>query len=789
MRTFMLAVTGLVIAVAACSSYGTSVVEVGKTRAQVASVSLTIPSSLLAGQTARAVATPKDANGAALTDRPVAWYTSSGSIASVNDSGVISAVAPGTAVVSTVSEGISGQARLAVMPPPPTPIATVAVAGTPPAVLIGQTAHATAILEDSSGNLLSGRIVTWASSNSSVATVDTAGTIKAIGSGNAMIKATSEGKTNSSSFSVSAPAAIPVASVSVSPASATLQVGGSAQLTATTSDANGNVLTGRVIGWSSSNTSIATVSSSGLVTAVAGGSVSITAASEGQTASAAITVSPPAPLPVASASVSPASSSLLIGATAQLSATTRDANNNVLTGRVITWSSLNAGVASVSSSGLVTAVAAGSATITATSETKTGTAAITVSAPAPVPVATVTVSPATSSLQVGGTVQLSAVTRDANSNVLIGRVVTWSSANPSIASVNSTSGLVTAVAAGSATITATSETKTGTAAITVSAPAPVPVATVTVSPASSSVQVGRTLQLSATTRDASGNVLTGRVVRWSSANTSIALVDSISGLFTAVAVGPVTITATSETKTGTGAFTGTTALPGPVWRGNEPAGMTTISDQSFATLPSSGWTLFGGAMLQSDNSGPQSPGSALVVPWSAGTAGGNGVGSAYNPLTGTINTLYMCVWLKFSSNWQGGNDLVNKIGFFYTPSGGPLVFEGYGAGSGPLLVNASIQAYGTNTNFVDTRVSGAHFTRGQWDLLEVVARANTAGNHDGSVDMYLNGVWVTSGTGIQWTQGATNWTQVTLDPIWSWPGETVVSNMDIRFDHVYLSRK
>jgi hypothetical protein len=94
---------------------------------------------------------------------------------------------------------------------------------------------------------------------------------------------------------------------------------------------------------------------------------------------------PPPPVPVASVSVSPASSSLLIGATAQLSAVTRDASNNVLTGRVVTWASANPSIASVSSTGLVRGVGAGSATITATSETKTGTATENVQAPPPPP--------------------------------------------------------------------------------------------------------------------------------------------------------------------------------------------------------------------------------------------------------------------------------------------------------------------------------------------------------------------------------------------------------------------
>jgi uncharacterized protein YjdB len=387
MRAFILAVTGLIFAaIAACSSYGTSVVEVRGTKTPVASVSIKLPVSLAAGQSARATAIPKDANGVILTGRPVAWFTSSASIASVSDSGVVSAVAPGTALVSAVSEGVSGQATVAVTPPPPTPIATVIVTLSPSAVVAGQTAQASATLEDSSGNPISGRVVTWQSSNAAVATVDPVGTVKAIASGNAMIKASSEGKSNASALSVSAPAPIPVAVVSVTPSSASLQVGATVQLSAATRDANNNVLTGRVIGWSSGNSAIATVSSSGLVTAKGAGSVSITAASEGQTGLATVTVNPAAPAPVATVSVAPASSNVLVGATVQLSATPRDASGNALAGRVIAWSTPNGAIASVNpTTGLVTGVAVGSATINATSEGKTGSATINVQTPPPPP--------------------------------------------------------------------------------------------------------------------------------------------------------------------------------------------------------------------------------------------------------------------------------------------------------------------------------------------------------------------------------------------------------------------
>src|SRR5207253_76070 len=98
---------------------------------------------------------------------------------------------------------------------------------------------------------------------------------------------------------------------------------------------------------------------------------------------------------------------------------------------------------------------------------QSGTAAVTVS---PAPVALVTVAPATATVQVGQTVQLTATTKDANGNVLTGRTVTWATSNAALATVNG-SGLVTGVAAGGPiTITATSEGQSGTAAVTVNQP-------------------------------------------------------------------------------------------------------------------------------------------------------------------------------------------------------------------------------------------------------------------------------------------------------------------------------
>src|SRR5216117_116088 len=260
---------------------------------------------------------------------------------------------------------------------------------------------------------------------------------------------------------------------------------------------------------------------------------------------------------VVTVSVDPAAPSIMAGRTVQLTATPRDGSGNALTGRVVSWSTDNAAVATVNASGLVTGAAAGAATVTAMSESMIGSAAVTV-APANAAVASVTVSPATASVTAGQTAQLTATPQDASGTALTGRVVTWGSSNTAIATVNG-SGLVTAVAAGPATITATSEGQSGSAALTVTT---VPVASVVVSPATASRQVGQTVQLTATPQDASGTALTGRVVTWGSSNTAVATVNG-SGLVTGMAAGPATITATSEGQSGSAAITVTAAATNP----------------------------------------------------------------------------------------------------------------------------------------------------------------------------------------------------------------------------------
>jgi uncharacterized protein YjdB len=213
------------------------------------------------------------------------------------------------------------------------------------------------------------------------------------------------------------------------------------------------------IAWTSSNDAFATVSATGVVTGRSAGTAVISATSGGRSGSATVSV---IPVPVASVSVSPPSATLEPAQALTLTAEVRDANDAVVTDRVVTWASSNTAVATVSATGVVTAVAPGTATITATSETQSGSATITVQ-PA---VAYVIVSPGTVFMRRNGTVQLSATAYDAGGNVIIGRAVTWSSNDDRVATVSGT-GLVSASHAGTVTITATIGGKTGSAQVTV----------------------------------------------------------------------------------------------------------------------------------------------------------------------------------------------------------------------------------------------------------------------------------------------------------------------------------
>ncbi|MCY3712572.1 MAG: Ig-like domain-containing protein [Gemmatimonadetes bacterium] len=348
-----------------------------------------------------------------------------------------------------------------------------------------------------------------------------------------------------------APPPTPVAtSLTVAPSSHTLaMIGATVQLSATVRDQNNNPMTGQTVNWTSSNTAVATVSGSGLVTAVSNGTTQITARSGNVSGTSNITVAEPVPTRIV---VTPSSQTLeAIGATVQLSASVLDQRNNAMSGQTITWSSGDEAVATVSGTGLVTAVSNGMAEITARSGSLSDNATITVASP----VATsITIEPAAYTLEaIGATVQLTATVLDQRENEMSDATVTWSSGDESVATVDE-NGLVSAVADGMAEITAQSGDAMGTAAISVAVFEPV-ATSITIEPASHTLEaIGATVQLAATVLDQRENAMMDVTVTWSSGDDAKATVDE-NGLVTAVDNGMAEITAQSGDVMGTAAIT------------------------------------------------------------------------------------------------------------------------------------------------------------------------------------------------------------------------------------------
>lgn len=485
--------------------------------------------SALAGGTVPLTARAFDASGAAISAPILRWSSSDVSIATVAATGLVSALSPGTARIAVSSMGRSAVSTLTVLP---RPVAALALSPTQTSVIVGRTTNLIAIPRDAAGATLAGRVVTFTSSDVSVATVRSDGTVTGVAPGTATIVATSEGRSAQAIVTVNVP---PVQSVTITPGRDTLAVNSTRTFTVQLRDAAGALLVERPVVWSSSSTTVAIVSATGTVAALAPGTATITAASDGRTGTATVVV---VERLASAVTVTPASTALTVGRTLALTVQLTDAQGNVLNGRPIAFSSEKPDIATVSATGVVTAVSAGTTRIVVTSEGRTGFATIAVT---PIPVADVVVTPATASMTTGESLRLVAATLAADGTPLTGRTVEWRSGAPNVVSV-SPSGEVTALAAGTAVVLALSEGVSATATLTVRVP---PVTSIVLSPLTPTIDVARTVQLTAVARGPGGDPLNGRAITWRSSNEQVAFVSS-TGLVVGSRAGTATITATSE---------------------------------------------------------------------------------------------------------------------------------------------------------------------------------------------------------------------------------------------------
>ena len=320
-------------------------------------------------------------------------------------------------------------------------------------------------------------------------------------------------------------------------------IGATQQLSATVKDQNGAIMSGASVTWGSSSASIATVSSSGLVTSVADGAATITATSGSASGTASVTVAVPVSLELSDTVLS----FLALGDTAQLTATVKNAAGSTISALTVTWATSDDAVATVSSAGLVTSVADGSTTVTATSGELSDTVAVTVLQTATSVELSDTVLTFPS---LGDTATLSATVKDAAGSLVVGASVTWATSTEGVATV-SDGGLVTAVTNGTATVTASSGPLEATAAVTVTQAASSIELSDTVLTFAS---LAETTQLTATVKDANDSTMSGATVTWSTSDTTVATVSS-AGLVTSVVDGTATITAAAGSITATTSVT------------------------------------------------------------------------------------------------------------------------------------------------------------------------------------------------------------------------------------------
>lgn len=451
------------------------------------------------------------------TNKNINWSSSIESVASVNSTGLVTALTNGTSVITaTTVDGSFKDTSIATV----TTLATgVTISPTTFTIEIGDTQQLTAnVLPTTASN----KSVTWSSGSPTVASVNSTGLVTALTNGTSVITATTvDGShTNTSICTVDTA----VQSVSVTPESLSLNVGATSQLSATVLPVNAE---NKTVNWSSDHASIASVNSTGLVSAVSNGVAVITATTVdgSHTDTSTVTVS----TPVSSVVMTPEIFTVSVGETQQLTANVLPATAS---NKSVTWLSGTPSVATVSSTGLVTGVSNGSSIISVI--TVDGSHTDTSECTVITGVQSVSVAPPTITVNTGSTAQLTATVLPVDAT---NKNVVWSSDTLAVATVNNT-GLITGVSNGTAIIKAT--TVDGSFESTSTATVRTAVTSVTLNKSTSTLELEQTEQLSATVLPSTAS---NKNVTWS-ANNANATVSS-TGLVTGISIGSCTITATT----------------------------------------------------------------------------------------------------------------------------------------------------------------------------------------------------------------------------------------------------
>lgn len=468
---------------------------------------------------------------ASATNKKVSWTSSDDSIVAVDSKGKVSAKSEGSAtIVVSALDGSKKSAKCKVNVTKKEIVEkSITLIESSKTLYVGDKYLLDPVVQPNAN--LKSKIV-YTSSDEKVATVDKNGNIIAKKEGNANITLTLKDEKISATFKVIVKN-VDVSSVQVSPHSVTLETGSTINLQTTISPNNA---TNKNVTYTSSNSSIATVSSDGKITAISSGNCNITVTSNNnKTDIVNVTVNEKV-IPVTSVNASIKNESIAIGGTTSISATVNPSN---ATDKTLTYTSSNTKVATVDNKGIVKAISPGTVTITvATSSGLKSNLSLIVT---PKFVNKLVISSANSSIYIGKTTQLTTTITPSDAT---NKGVTYTSSNNKIATV-SQNGIVTGISQGEVTITVSTNDGSNLKTSLKIKVLPIEVSAIKVDKTSVKMSKNSTVTLKTTI---SPSTATNKSVTYKSSNTKVATVSS-SGVIKGVSNGKATVTITSVDNT------------------------------------------------------------------------------------------------------------------------------------------------------------------------------------------------------------------------------------------------
>ncbi len=538
------------------------------------SISVTGPANVVAaGSTLQlsAIGAYSDGTHATLSTQAT-WNASATALVTVDGTGLVTALKAGPVTITASMNGISGTMAVTVGS---ATLTSIAVTGPSTAPDAGTTEQLTAdgIFSDSSSETLTSQ-VTWQSSDSTVATISPAGLLTAINAGPVVMTASLGTVQGTMSFVVATASGSggtggsgggsggggsggggtgggggspTLSSISVIPSAFTVASGQTKQLSAQGAYSDGTTqdVTAQVA-WTANPINFVSVDASGLATGVSPGSSTITATLGSISGTATGTVNA---IVLNSITVTPSTASVAIGQTQSFTANGvfSDGSSTDMSDSV-SWSSSATKFATVNATGLATGVAAGSAPIVATSGAITGSASLIVT---PAVLSSIDISPDGQSIPIGGEYQLTLTGSYSDSTTQDIANATWSSSDPSTASVDPSTGIVTGVANSNGnpvTITAVAGGLATTTTVYVTSAV---IDSIQLTPTTASIAKGTTQQYAVNAIYTDGTIQPlSAGLTWSSSTPAAAGVNA-SGLATGIGAGQTTITATYGSVSGT----------------------------------------------------------------------------------------------------------------------------------------------------------------------------------------------------------------------------------------------